>query len=179
MARWRIRISCLGPVTSPQPGEIRWTVGVEVAEHTLRGLLDGFFDGQADWLTLNVPIGEVGTAFRVRFPEPPPTEEEMRLGVDASRVELDVDMNPWMRRMEAGFVDMADSVAAVVPFELALIGEEVSGNWSAIGDERVPSLTRERVDRHGGVLLGPATRQRLSPARMGVTLSSGLRWYPS
>lgn len=166
-----------GTVRHLAAGELGWTVRLQVAGHTLPGLLEGFYDGQADWLVVSVPVSAVETAFPLHFPQPPPTEEEWSLGVDASRVELDVDQNPWMRRMEAVLADVADSVAATVPFELALIGEEVSGTWSAIDDVPV-RLTRERVDLRGGVLLGPATRQRLSPNRQGVTLSSGLRWYP-
>lgn len=116
-----------GTVRHLAAGELGWTVRLQVAGHMLPGLLEGFYDGQADWLVVSVPVSAVETAFPVHFPEPPPTEEEWSLGVDASRVELDVDQNPWMRRMEAVLADVADSVAATVPFELALIGEEVSG----------------------------------------------------
>jgi hypothetical protein len=65
-----------------------------------------------------------------------------------------------------------------VPFDLAIIGEEVSGRYSADSMAAPKRLTREIVQKYGGFLLSEKLWDRLQPRVDFEILASGLRWVP-
>lgn len=108
----------------------------------------------ADWLVFYVPTGMLELVVAVEYPLWPRAR------------------NPWMDGLDGVLLQMAQRVYAVSPFQLALIGEEVTGG------SRADQLRSEDVVR-GGYLVGPEVfgRLRLDRART-VTLAGGLRWFP-
>lgn len=79
-------------------------VGAEV--HSLREV------GGSDWLVLCVPCGMLQTVTEVRYP--------------LSRI-----ANPWMDSVDEALTAVAIEVYQSIPFDLALVGEEVSGHTHA------------------------------------------------
>ncbi len=105
-----------------------------------------------DWLDLSIPEAML----RRRFP----ISEPLRAAT-----------NPWARAVENLFVSAAERVFRVAPFELAFIGEEVSGGFAAVPRP----LTTATIEHYGGVLLSPSAWERLERPD-AVALTSGLRW---
>jgi hypothetical protein len=62
----------------------------------------------SDWLTLCVPTGMLELCFPVQY-------------------SLDVETNPWLRRLNQFFAKIGGDVYRAVPFQLGVIGVEVSG----------------------------------------------------
>lgn len=107
----------------------------------------------ADWLVFYVPTGMLELVVSVEYPLWPRAR------------------NPWMDELDGVLLQMAQRIYAAAPFQLALIGEEVTG--FSRGDHLRPE------DVGGGYLVGPELldRLRLHTART-VTLACGLRWFP-
>lgn len=70
-------------------------------------------EGGSDWLTLSLPTAMLGLAYRVAYP-------------------LTAELNPWLVEVDEVLLDVAEWLHAVIPFELAIVGEEVSGLRSAV-----------------------------------------------
>jgi hypothetical protein len=105
---------------------------------------------EGDWLDLCLPLGMVEAAFEVRYERA---------------------FEPWMGAVNQVFVQVADAIFHEVPFNLALIGEEVSGST----DEhrfRVKDL------ESAGFLLSPEFCRQAGVTGTAVILPSGLRWFP-
>jgi len=118
-------------------------------------------DGQSDWLDVALPTGMLGLAYSVREP-------------------LDQTANSWLPGIFRALADVANTIYERVPFEMALIGEEVSGLWYADSDvEGRPVITREVVEVKGGVVLSPRLWERLQLSVEAELLPSGLRWVSS
>ena len=79
--------------------------------------------------------------------------------------------NPWLSEIDHVFITIAEKIYALSPFNLAIIGEEVSGYRHAqtitVGD-----LVR------GGYLVPPVLVQHLRPHVSYGFLPSGLCWFP-
>lgn len=116
-------------------------------------------DEQSDWLEVAIPTGMLELAFPVEYP-------------------LVAAANPWITDVEASLVEVADAVYRAVPFDLATIGEEVSGLFYAGSVDPKFALTRDEVERGGGFLISPGMWQRLEPMAAHQSLASGLRWVP-
>lgn len=114
-------------------------------------------DDDSDWLDVAVPTGMLELAYPVEYP-------------------LFSDTNPWIADVEACLVSVADGVYRAVPFDLATIGEEVSGLFYARSADTKRAVTAEAVDRAGGFLISRALWEHLQPMAAAETLESGLRW---
>ncbi|HEX2094038.1 MAG TPA: hypothetical protein VHG28_16670 [Longimicrobiaceae bacterium] len=106
----------------------------------------------SDWLDLCVPTGML-VSLGLRHP--------LNLGSD-----------PLLLQLDALFLRVAERLHAAVPFDLALVGEEVSGQVSAAW------LTPAWLERYGGCLLSASLWERLAPRVPARQLGSGLRWVP-
>ena len=108
--------------------------------------------GGSDWLDLCCPTGMLGY-----------------------RPELNdygsYETNLWVDGIDEVLLRIAAAVYAAAPFDLALIGEEVSGQGYA-GTVTPMDLAR------GGYLLPSDLLQRLQPEVPSVRLSSDLHWFP-
>lgn len=138
-----------------------WTAYGEIAvEDVILGCQTMLIrDDDSDWLDIAIPTGMLHLVGDISYPFEPAN-------------------HAWWSKLESVFVNVADHIATAVPFELGLIGEEVSGMYFA--DPTHPdTLPREYVERYGGVLLGPQTWDSLRPAVPAVSLSSGLRLVPT
>lgn len=116
-------------------------------------------DDESDWLNVALPTGMLELAYQVQYP-------------------LFDDTNPWIAGVERALVSIASHIYEVVPFDLATVGEEVSGLFYARSSSATRMITRDVVDRGGGFLLSPGHWERLQPAALAETLVSGLRWVP-
>lgn len=74
--------------------------------------------------------------------------------------------------LDAALVPLATHVWAAAPFRLALIGEEVSGMWSA------ETITPDALT-HGGVLLPEPLARRLGAGPAAAEVAPGLWWVTS
>lgn len=97
-------IECRDGIVFSRYGVITLTseISVGCVTHTVREP-----DG-SDWLDLCIPTGMLGHCYDVQYP-------------------LDCATNPWMVQIDRLFAQMAASVFRSIPFQLAIIGEEVSG----------------------------------------------------
>lgn len=87
----------------------------------------------SDWLYLSLPVGMLHRRFPVSYP-------------------LEPGRNPWITPLEKTLVEIADGVATQVPFDLALVGEDVAtGLYGATSSAH--ELRTEFIDSRGGVLL--------------------------
>ena len=106
----------------------------------------------SDWLDFCIPTGMLELAFNVIYP-------------------LLVDDNPWIPRVDQILLDIAETVYQSSPFNLAIIGEEVSGYVTA------NDITRDDLER-GGYIVPQELLRRLKPDRPSVTLNDNLQWFP-
>jgi len=86
-------------------------------------------------------------------------------------VEYPLASNAWIDPLDRLLVEIAEVVYRAVPFDLAVIGEE-----AAAFEDAGPALTAERLAQ-GGCLVSPHLVDRLKPARVPETCSSGLLWF--
>lgn len=114
-------------------------------------------DDDSDWLDVAVPTGMLELAYPVEYP-------------------LLIETNPWIADVEACLVSIADGIYRAVPYDLATIGEEVSGLFYARSADPKRAVTAAAVDRGGGFLISPGLWERLRPMAAAETLESGLRW---
>jgi hypothetical protein len=116
-------------------------------------------DPRVDWLDLSIPVGMLELAYDVTYP-------------------LTRESNAWLASVDLVLAAIGDHVASHVPYELALIGEEVLGAWSSDPDDR-GAIMREQIEKYGGALIGRRLWNRLDPSVPSVQLSSGLRYVPA
>lgn len=114
-------------------------------------------DAVSDWLDIAVPEAMLQLAFHFKYL---------------------FEGGSWMDDVERGLALIADSVYAVVPFDLAIVGEETSGTFYANPPSAGFAITKQVVDDQGGHLLSPRLHDRLQPERRGEKLPSGLIWIP-
>jgi hypothetical protein len=119
-------------------------------------------DGLSNWLVVAIPTGMLELAFRVDY-------------------ELSHQRNPWLAGVERRLAEIGDTIYRRVPFDLGIIGAEVSGQYYA--DQNIAqkdpwrkSVSRQVVDDWGGLLLSPTLWAQLAPESEPEVLASGLRW---
>jgi hypothetical protein len=91
-------------------------------------------DEEADWLVLGIPMGSLGTVYRVgAYP----------FGSEGEHT------GPWLREVESFLVGIAHHVARASPFRLGLVGHEVACDTDAqrVAAHGIPA------DRHYGYLM--------------------------
>ncbi|GCE23238.1 hypothetical protein [Dictyobacter kobayashii] len=106
----------------------------------------------SDWLDLSIPTGMLELAYHVEYPLLLPT-------------------NPWLSDIEHIFITIAEKIYEVAPFDLAIIGEEVSGitySHTITVDDLVC----------GGYLVPSELFQQFRLHIPSVNLSTGLCWFP-
>ena len=106
----------------------------------------------SDWLDFCIPTGMLELVFHVSYP-------------------LHSEENPWMQRIDTFLLSLAERVYQASPFELANIGEEVSGR------PRRCELTESLLSL-GGILLPLEFAKQFEANTTAVALPSGLRWFP-
>jgi len=106
----------------------------------------------SDWLDFCIPTGMLELVFNVEYP-------------------LLIDNNPWMLGVDQILLDIAKKAYRRSPFELAIIGEEVSGYVVA------NDITLEYLEQ-GGYIVPQKLLQRLRPTCPSVTLDENLQWFP-
>ena len=154
-------VSALGAVPRVQLPEALDPVGpgglyglLRLADGTELGITCAIVreEGGSDWLDFCIPTGMLGVAFPVDYP-------------------LFASTNPWLAGVDHALLEQASTIHAAQPFDLALIGEEVSGQRDA------GRVTATDVAR-GGYLLPAGLLQRLHPEVPSVRLCSDLHWFP-
>lgn len=106
----------------------------------------------SDWLDFCLPTGMLQLAFPVRYP-------------------MKREDNPWLPAVDQVLLSMAERVYQASPFDMALIGEEASGQL------RAQELTAVALAR-GGVLVPPSLTHQLGSSSAAVALPNGLHWFP-
>ena len=104
----------------------------------------------SDWLDFCFPSAMLESAFSVKYP-------------------LVHDENSWLSIVDKYLLEIADTVYRQTPYDLALIGDEVSGMAHKI------SITATEIE-NGGVFLSPALWDKISPNQGFQVMPSGLRW---
>ncbi len=115
-------------------------------------------EDESDWLDLSLPDGMLHQRFPVSYPYEP-------------------GRDPWLPSLEKSLVEVADHVAAQVPFDLALLGEDVGTGYIG-ATSPTQELPTEFIDSRGGVLVSERLWKRLQPADEPVITQSGLLWIP-
>lgn len=106
----------------------------------------------SDWLCLCIPTGMLELVFEVEYP-------------------IVRNRNPWLDIVDRFFLRCAIVVNNVSSFDLAIVGEEVSGYVNR------KEVTPEIVKR-GGYVLSKRLVDTLGMDLMSVALSDQLRWFP-
>lgn len=109
-------------------------------------------EGGSDWLDLSLPTGMLESVFQVEYP-------------------LAEDTNPWLAELDEAFVLIAEWLYAEAPFQVAIIGEEVSGFTSAT------EMNTDEV-ASGGFILPRPLWDRLQPGAGYRVRSHDLRFVP-
>lgn len=108
-------------------------------------------EGESDWLDIAIPSVVFEKTFALEYP-------------------LIKELNPWIASIDETFIKLAEVIYAHSAFNLALIGEEVSGMISQ------QEITLERMD--GLTTILPLELQkRLRIEGIGQQLSDSLRVY--
>ena len=107
--------------------------------------------GESDWMDIAIPQ----TAFEMKF---------------SYKYPLITELNPWLVRVNEVFVQLAETIYQNAPFDLALIGEEVSGctNQGDITYEVMQTLI---------CILPSQLSERLGLGDKGKELSNQLRVF--
>jgi hypothetical protein len=79
--------------------------------------------------------------------------------------------NPWMKLIDPILLSLAERVYQASPFDMASIGEEVSGNPRR-------STLSESTLVHGGIVLPSAFAKTFAASNAAIALPSGLHWFP-
>ncbi len=81
-------------------------------------------NGESDWLDIAIPQAAFEKKFRYKYP-------------------LTTELNPWLVKMNEVYVQLAETIYRNSPFDLAMIGEEISGctNQADITYEVMQNLT--------------------------------------
>ena len=108
-------------------------------------------DGESDWLDISIPQ----TAFEKAYPYKYPLTE---------------NLNPWLNGVDETFIKLAETIYNQSPFDLAMIGEEISGstNQEAITSE----LLAKSI-----FILPIGLQKRLKTQEKGEELSNELKLF--
>ncbi|MTH55344.1 hypothetical protein GKZ89_18275 [Bacillus mangrovi] len=108
-------------------------------------------EGESDWLDLSIPQASLELFYPYEYP-------------------LTKELNPWLTKIEDMFLRIAEIIYNHSPFELAMIGEEVSGdtNQNEITIEDLEKIT---------CILPISLQKRLGVQGKGEELSKQLRLY--
>jgi hypothetical protein len=112
--------------------------------------------GGSDWLALCIPSGMLD---RIGYAPGDPVAEAFFAALDHT------------------LVGLADAICADAPFDLALVGDEVSGLLHA-SDFSVKPEAAEWYLRRGGVLVRPSLLFTLQTRVVAESRPSGLLWIP-
>ena len=104
----------------------------------------------SDWLAFCFPSAMLKSIFPVKYP-------------------LVHDENLWLSILDKHLLQMADIIYRQIPYDFALIGDEVSGMAHKI------SITEAEFE-NGGILLSPSLRDKISPNKVFEVMPSGLQW---
>lgn len=107
--------------------------------------------GESDWLDISIPQA----AFEMKYPYKYPLTKEL---------------NPWLNKINEMYIKLAEIIFSYSPFDLALIGEEISGfiNQEKINVEVVKSIT---------CILPSRLQNQLGLKGKGIGLSNKLRIF--
>lgn len=103
---------------------------------------------ESDWLDISIPQAILERIFAIKYP-------------------LIKELNPWLSEIDNIFIQIAEMIFAQSPFDLAFIGEEVSG---ATNQE---SITNEFLEKHTTILT-TQLQERLHIQDTGKRLSNNL-----
>jgi hypothetical protein len=122
------------------------TVGCRTNTHRERDVQDG-----SDWLEFSVPIAMLNVVYPMQLP-------------------LTHLQNHWLDCVDDALVKIGQLVYESYPFNLALVGEEVTGQ------KHEQSLFASDMKR-GSYLFPPILFERIRPSRPSEVLPGGLRWF--
>ncbi len=109
-------------------------------------------EDRSDWLVFCVPLGMLELVYpHIEYP-------------------LKRAANPWMDEVDQVLLEIAESVYAAEPFDLALMGEEVSGVYSV-------SEVSARGLPGGGFLTSAHVASRIDSDTPSNVMSNGLRYF--
>jgi hypothetical protein len=113
----------------------------------------------SDWLDFCFATGMLKSAFSVKYP-------------------LETEEYPWSTVLDKYLLQMADMIYQQTPYDLALIGDEVSGlvNKAAIISEGIEHQIKIYGLNNNKIFLSPAFWDGLSIDKTYEVLPSGLRW---
>jgi hypothetical protein len=113
----------------------------------------------SDWLDFCFPIGMLESAFSVKYP-------------------LETEEYPWSTVLDKYLLQMADMIYQQVPYDLAFIGDEVSGlvNKASIISEGIEHQIKIYSLNNNKIFLSPAFWDGISLDKTYEVLPSGLRW---
>lgn len=107
--------------------------------------------GESDWLDISIPQAILGEKFHYKYP-------------------LTKELNPWLSKIVEMYAKLAESIFKSSPFNIAIIGEEISGytNEANITINDLENVT----------LIMPSQLQtKLGLKRIGKELSNNLRIF--
>ena len=113
----------------------------------------------SDWLDFCIPTGMLEAAFSVKHT-------------------LEIREYPWSMILDKYLLQMADMIHQQTPFDLAFIGDEVSGlvNKASIISEGIESQIKIYDLSRNKIFLSPAFWNEISLDKNYEVLPSGLRW---
>lgn len=108
-------------------------------------------EGESDWLDVSIPQATLEQFYPYKYP-------------------LTKELNPWLAKVDEIFIRIAETIFNNSPFELAMIGEEISGykNQEEITFEDVEKITS---------ILPIHLQKRLGIQEKGKELTSQLRLF--
>ncbi|KYG34337.1 hypothetical protein [Alkalihalobacillus trypoxylicola] len=66
-------------------------------------------EGESDWLDIAIPQAAIEKRFPYKYP-------------------LTIELNPWLKKVNERYTQLAELIYCSSPFDLAIIGEEISGH---------------------------------------------------
>jgi hypothetical protein len=108
-------------------------------------------EGESDWLDVSIPQVTLEQLYPYKYP-------------------LTKELNPWLAKVDEIFIRIAETIFNHSPFEIAMIGEEISGykNQEEITFEDVEKITS---------ILPIRLQKRLGIQEKGKELTSQLRLF--
>lgn len=120
--------------------------------HTLPCLISVIrIEGESDWIDISIPQASLELFYPYKYP-------------------LTKELNPWIAKIDEMFVRIAKTIYTHSPFELAMIGEEISGytNQEKINLEDLEKIT---------CILPIRLQKRLEIQEKGKELTKQLRLF--
>lgn len=108
-------------------------------------------NGESDWLGISIPQAAFEKIFPYKYP-------------------LTIELNPWLKKIDEIYARLAKTIYCNAPFDLALIGEEISGytNQQEITNEIVQNII---------CILPRQLQDRLGLNEKGIELSNELKIF--